>query len=139
MRWPLTFYTENLPAGVGGRAVGPVIQIRASRGGDEGLYQHEWLHVQQWLGCMLLCFIAALVASSYITNPLWWQGLIVLAPSLHFILLRFPAYRYWSEIFAYRVQLKHSPGDVDKFVGYMMNNYGLKVPVAKIKHDLGGA
>jgi hypothetical protein len=49
MRYPFTFYVDNLPPNVGGCANGFVIRIlKKYKDVDEGIYQHELTHVKQW-------------------------------------------------------------------------------------------
>lgn len=56
MKWPLTFYTDKtLSDWMGGATRGPVIVLRPEYEDDEGIYQHEFMHVKQWfLSCATL-------------------------------------------------------------------------------------
>lgn len=79
------FYTDGLPDGVGGRQIGPVVQIRPvyRERGDEGIHQHELEHVRQW-----------------------WATL-----GLHSLLyLAVRRYRLWAEARAYAVQMRFPNG-----------------------------
>ena len=83
MRWPFTFYTDDMATWQGGYAYGPVIKIRPQYKEDEGIYQHELTHVKQWL----------------------------LTLSLHWALYRIRRYRLWSEAQAYRKQMLYPDGN----------------------------
>ena len=101
MRYPLTFYVDSLPPGVGGCANGPVIRILKKYRNDEGIYRHELVHVKQWFFTL----------------------------SLHSLLyLIIPEYRLWSEVEAYKEQLKYYPDNrVHLFAKFIATNYGLIV------------
>lgn len=77
MKWPFTYYTDDMEAWQGGYAFGPVIKIRLKYRDDEGIYQHELTHVKQWLTTL----------------------------TLHWFLYRIRRYRLWSEVQAYRKQM----------------------------------
>lgn len=79
------FYTDRLPGGVGGRAIGPVVQIRPRyrERGDEGIHQHELEHVRQW-----------------------WATLGLHSP----LYLAARRYRLWAEARAYAVQMRYPNG-----------------------------
>ena len=103
MRYPLVFYTElGVPQGFAGAARGPVALIRPQYRGDAGLLAHEMVHVKQW-----------------------W-----LTFGLHSILyLLFEFYRLDSEVEAYRVQLKHSPGNERRFAEFIATKYRIGISV----------
>lgn len=46
MKYPLVFYVDTLPKTYGGMAHGPIIRILERLRGDEGIRQHELMHVQ---------------------------------------------------------------------------------------------
>jgi hypothetical protein len=109
MRWPLTFYVKNKMKGFQGMTNGPVIRIVKSSKEDEGLYQHEWTHVKQWL----------------------------VLPIIHSLLYRFnKKYRYKCELSAYKKQLKYSPGNENLFAEYICERYNLDVDKSKVLKDL---
>lgn len=97
--------------GWGGKAKMWRIQILEKYRHDKGLLEHEKFHVRQWYYAMLATFsIAGMLG--LLLHPGW--GLIaVLGPFVHGRLSSNKYYRKWSEIRAYRIQLKtgsyHSP------------------------------
>lgn len=101
MKYPLTFYVNSLPNNFGGYANGPVIRILKKHKDDEGLYQHELMHVRQWF----------------------------YFPILHNLLYLFvPEYKLWAEVEAYKRQLKHYPDDRSElFAEFIATRYDLKV------------
>jgi len=110
MRYPLTFYVDSLPPDVGGCANGPVIRILEKYKDDEGIYQHELVHVKQWFMTFGL--------HSLLYMWLDW-------------------YKLGSEIEAYREQAKHYPDDRrKKFAGYIAKYYGLSVTAAQVEQQL---
>jgi hypothetical protein len=101
MRYPLTFYVDSLPPDVGGCANGPVIRVLKKYRDDKGILEHELVHVKQWFFTL----------------------------SLHSLLyLIFPEYRLWSEVEAYKEQLKHYSNDRSiLFAGFIATRYGINV------------
>jgi hypothetical protein len=115
MRWPFTFKVKKLPKGFGGMVNGFVIRILEKYWEDEGLYQHELLHVKQF----------------------FFRGLIV-----HLLRYRFSeSYRYDCEVECYRKQLEYSGtkyrDDRHLFARYVQNLYGLDVSEMDVWKDLG--
>jgi hypothetical protein len=101
MGWPLTFYVQSLPPGVGGCANGPVIRILEKYRHDRGIYEHELMHVKQWF-----CTLG-------------------LHPLLYLLI---PAYKLWAEVQAYRKQLRYYPDNrSERFAHYISERYGLRV------------
>ena len=101
MKYPFTFYVDTLPPNVGGEARGFVIRILKKYKDDEGIYQHELIHVKQWLFSL----------------------------GLHSILYRvWDWYKLGAEVAAYREQLKHYPDDrTELFASYISLYYNLNV------------
>ena len=79
MRWPFLTLTDDLPEGMAGRSTALSIEIRPAYREDEGLYQHELCHVFQWIFTL----------------------------GLHGLLVKWRPYRLWSEVQAYRRQLRY--------------------------------
>lgn len=111
MRWPLTFYVDQLDNDAAGQANGPVIRILKSHKDDEGVYQHELEHVIQWF------------VTLGIHSLLYWL---------------FESYRLWAEVSAYRIQLAHNPPDwpdyAELYAGFIAEPkyYGLHVSQAEV-------
>jgi len=100
MKYPLVFYVESLPKTFGGMAYGPVILILERLRGDEGIRQHELVHVRQWF---------------------WTLGML---PLLYLI----PRCKLWFEVQAYRKQLQYYADDRSwQFAGFISTKYGLKI------------
>lgn len=101
------FYTDKLPSGVGGQARGPLVFIRFAYRGDQGLHQHELLHVEQFWRAAMFAFPLALLAFvlanlSIVDSMLLAISVAVLThPALYQFVKR---YRMWSESSAYRRQ-----------------------------------
>jgi hypothetical protein len=104
MNYPLVFYVDKLPGTFAGMAHGPIIRILERLRGDEGIRQHELVHVRQWL-CTL--------------------GLL---PLLYYFV---PRFKLWAEVQAYRKQLEYYADDRSwQFAGFIANKYGLKITQA---------
>jgi len=103
-------YTDNLPQEwAGGWCYGPLILIRPRHKDNKGLLVHELFHSTQF-----------------------WLTL-----GIHGILyLLIPKYRYWSEIWAYRRQLKYSPHSAEWFSNVISTHYRLKVSEEQALKDL---
>lgn len=101
MKYPLVFYVDTLPSGFGGMAHGPVIRILERLRGDEGIRQHELVHVRQWFFTL---------------------GLL---PILYYFI---PKFKLWCEVQAYRRQLQYYADDRSwAFAGFIATRYGLGI------------
>lgn len=101
MKYPLVFYVDTLPKTFGGMANGPVVRILERLRGDEGIRQHELVHVRQWL---------------------WTLGML---PILYFLL---PKFKLWCEVQAYRKQMKYYADDRSwRFAESIATKYGLDI------------
>ena len=90
-------------------AKGPLVFIRPEYKDDEALLNHELFHVLQW-----------------------WITL-----GTHPLLYTFVSkYRYWSEIYAYRRQLRKYPENIDLYAGYIADHYNLNVTKEQAKRHL---
>jgi hypothetical protein len=100
----MIFYTTHFLNGFAGYTYGPVILIDPAYKDDLGLLAHEQTHVKQF-----------------------WRTF-----GLHPILYRFSeSYRLKSEVEAFRVQLKHSPGREALFAKYISEKYDLDITQAE--------
>lgn len=108
MNWPLTFYVKSLSNGAKnpsfytvGVANGPIVRILKTHKNDEGLYQHELVHVKQWF----------------------------LTLGFHGLFYRFSdKYKLWSEVQAYKKQLKYYDNDrTEQFAGFIADHYKLSI------------
>ena len=125
--WPLTFYVKSLPPDVGGTANGPVIRILEKYRDDRGIYEHEVVHVMQWLvGTLIGC--AGIAALCRLMPEIPLQAIILGAavhPALYKLL---PDYRLWAEAQAYKEQAKHYADDRKLlFAEYISKYYGLNI------------
>jgi len=111
----LVVYTKRVPKGSAGCANGPVIRILPSHKNDEGLLQHELIHVQQ--AYRLLFIFHALL---YYFND---------------------SYRLHAEVDAYRKQLEYSPDkaySANLFAGFICWNYNLQADRQEVENMLKG-
>lgn len=105
MRYPFVFYVKTLPESMGGCANGPVIRILKQYRGDEGMLQHELVHVKQWLRTFGLHPIMYAISKEY---------------------------RLHAEVEAYREQAKYYPEDRrEVFAYFIAHRYGLQVSIAE--------
>jgi hypothetical protein len=106
----LIIYTDKLPADwADGWCFGPVVLIRPEHKDNKGLHAHELFHSTQiWLTLGIHGILYALV----------------------------PKYRYWSEIWAYRRQLKYSAGKEKVYAKFVVDNYNLDVTEEQALKDL---
>jgi len=101
MKYPLVFYVDTLPQGFGGMAHGPIIRILERLRSDEGIRQHELVHVRQWFFTL---------------------GLL---PILYYFT---PQFELWNEVQAYRKQLQYYADDRSwQFAGFIATKYGLDI------------
>lgn len=127
----ITFYTDNLPANVGGRATGPIVRIKPQYRDDKGIHAHEMVHVAQWYAGVAIG--AALAALVYFVPELasWkagWPLLLIMGAMLHPLATTIPAYCLWKEVQAYKEQAKWYANDRRLlFASYIACNYGLDI------------
>jgi hypothetical protein len=109
-------YTEALPNGTAGEALGPLIRIRQGYETDEGLYQHQLRHVKQWLFVgvtlgALIGAIARLIALDTAPQPVqiavWAIDVLAALTGHEFLYAGSRAYRAWAEADAYRTQMNY--------------------------------
>ena len=106
------FYTDRLPEGFAGKVNSCFIRIRPKYKDNIGLLEHEKKHVEQF-----------------------WRH-----PFLHGLLYTFSKrYRCECEIEAYRTQLFYCAENIDKYVQFIVEKYGLDVRIEYIKLRLAEA
>jgi hypothetical protein len=126
MQYPLTFYVDSLPPGIGGCANGPVIRILKKYKGDRGLLCHELEHVKQWwittiLAAIIIGAICYRTGHSYIYMALSVSVFQVLYSVI-------PWFKLQMEVEAYRQQMKHYADDrVPLFAKFIATKYDLKI------------
>ena len=101
----ILFYTDWIKEGRGGVTNAFVIRLRPKYKDDEGIYQHELVHVKQW-----------------------WRTLSFTS----FLYLLSKRYRLKAEVEAYRKQLEYNPGNLIKYATWLSDpssktGYGLNV------------
>ena len=141
-------YTDALPENTGGSAKTCYVKIRPRYQDDKGIHGHEIQgHVAEWW--------AVSIVSSLVLAALAWLavrylglscGVFILAligPAIQPLLYRScPPYRLWSELRAYRIQLRHPPATSDPeryrklYAGYIANEYGLTVSAGEAERRL---
>ena len=94
-------YTSDLPENKGGVANGFIVRIKPKYKLDNGILQHELVHVKQWYRTF----------------------------TFHSFLYLFnKKYRLSSEVEAYKEQLKHYPDDrTNLFAKFIVEDYNLDV------------
>ncbi len=109
---------EGIPEGRGGTTGGLTVRIRPKYKDDEGIHRHEAEHIRQ----------------RYMT--LGFHNIIKDLSK---------TYAIWTEVSAYREQLKHPPaltGGVDPYrrmyAGFIATGYGLDITEAEAYKALGG-
>lgn len=127
MKYYFVKYTDNIPEKFAGEACGPLIKIRTRYVANQGLLEHEKVHVQQWyVGLIITIFAVVLVA--LICTPLF-MVLIGVSPFSHSLLYKYVrVYRQWCEVCAYRKQI--SVGDYESncfAVIALVENYQLGI------------
>lgn len=101
MRYPI-YWTDKLPPGVGGRCLGPLVQIRPKYEGDEGIRQHELSHCKHWW--MLTGAGAVLAFAGGFSLTLGACVGAALGPLLY---LAIRPIRRWEETHAYKIQMQY--------------------------------
>ena len=101
-RWPFVTYVDPSIIKYAAEANGIFIRIAKGYEEDEGLYQHELMHVKQWL----------------------------ITLTLHYFIYYFSSrYRLWAEVQAYRKQMQYTKKDESlRFAEFIATKYGLDYP-----------
>jgi len=103
LRYYSLTYTDDMPEGWGGYAKLWFIYLRPKYKEDQGILEHEKCHVR----------------SFYFT--LGFHS---------FLYLCFKAYRLWSEVQAYKIQMKYRPikeSNKELFAKFISEDYGVRV------------
>ena len=125
MRWPFTFYQANLGGNTAGYSKMGVIVIRSDLRDNEAVYQHELVHVRQWL------WISILGAPAYVWLHLLgfaqWENAALLSVLVHPVLYTVSAlFRQWAEVSAYRAQVSYG-ASIESCATSLSRDYGLKI------------
>ena len=129
-------YVSRMDDGFGGNAKTWKIKILEKYRGDEGLLEHEKFHVRQWYYGMLVALSIA-AALFFAGLPVWFAPAVI-SPWVHGLLYRNKYYRRWSEIRAYRIQLKKGSYHSPRFaVDALMYKYSLGMSERQAKKALG--
>jgi len=133
MRYFLLIHTDNIPEKFGGESYGPLIKIRPKYEGDQGLLEHEKVHVRQWYSVFVLGLMAC-SAMTLLVSASWWP-LYCVAPLLHQLLYKYGRpYRRWCEVQAYRKQIATGGYASHEFaVIALVDNYDLKISCDKAR------
>jgi hypothetical protein len=134
MQYPLTFYVDSLPPGIGGCANGPVIRILKKYKGDRGLLCHEMEHVKQWWIATIVSAVLLAAGLYHFQEPLW--GAIGSIGTHGLLYKLIPAYRLWAEVQAHKVQLQYSPTALSHFAKRIATKYSLNVTPEKAEQLL---
>lgn len=127
-------YSDLMRDGVGGYAKGPYVRMREKyKDRDIGIHRHEYLHVTQYYVVLMTWLLACGVGMHLIASPYWVLGFALMPVGLwlHPVLYSLiPAYRFASEVMAYREQAKWYADDRRlKFAGFISSSYGLNVTI----------
>lgn len=91
---------------------------------DEGLLEHEKLHVKQWYGGVLLGLPLFFIHPLLALVGIGFHGLA-------YKLLR--PYRQWAEVSAFKKQLELSPEHLDFLAKRLAEDYNLSITEAEAK------
>lgn len=142
MKYYVVRHTDNIPAWAAATSRLFLISIRKGKEGDVGILEHEKTHVRQWwkffiplslVGWLLLYFASGTTAG-------FSASLVVigLAPSLHALLYKTTRrYRLWSEVEAYRAQIRHGGRTQAAVKGIMNPEYRFNLTEQDAKELLG--
>ena len=130
-----TYYTDSLPAGVGGTTKTFVIAIRPQYKDDERMHMHELEHVRQfWSLFAIIGLIGAAIVYTQHLLPLFYLHAALIGFSAHTGLYNLVArYRFWAEAKAYAIQTKPDRSDIDVMAYRLFSSYdlGITLPEAK--------
>lgn len=129
MKYYLIKYADKLANGFGGTAQGPLIKILTKYKDDDGLLEHEKVHVRQWYAVLVLGLLLGALLT-LLVSPLLWP-VFGLAPFLHQLLYKLVLpYRRGCEVRAYRKQISVGDYISNEFaVTALVEKYGLGLSV----------
>ena len=129
MKYYFIKYTDNMPEQFAGAAYGPLIKIRPKFKAASALLEHEKFHVRQWYAASAIG-VAILATLSLLSS--FALSLIPLAFVLHQLLYKYvTAYRQWSEVEAYKAQIKAGAStNIDFAVNMLVSGYDLGIDAA---------
>lgn len=129
--------TGQMDVNSNGKANGPYVRIRTSHKDDRGLIAHEVEgHVAEW---WVITLISAIILSAiaYATQlyglSQLWMALPAFSLMIQPLLRLVKPYKQWSEIRAYRIQLKYPPASLDieyhrdLYARFIAEKYGLDI------------
>ena len=138
MRWAVVQYVQTLPCWASGVTYGPWVRILLRCKEDQGLLEHELLHVRQfWYS--VLAFTCWVPVLTYMPWP-WALALLAAVSVVAFAQRRVLV--LMAETDAYRLQLRVtararnlSPPEVqtraELFAGFLATRYGLNITPAQ--------
>ena len=119
--------TDNIDNGFGGTAQGPLIKILPKYKDDDGLLEHEKVHVHQWYAVLALGLLISTLLTLLVSPSLWpLYGFSLFLHQSLYKLIR--PYRRWSEVQAYRKQIAVG--------GYTSNDFAVTILVEKYDLNL---
>lgn len=98
-------YAKTIPLNMAAITHGPIITMLEDAKGDDRLLAHEAFHVYQWWAWLALFVGLGLLLPLQLTIGMSLFGLF--AQNAIYGIVK--PYRKWSEVFAYRIQLKGHP------------------------------
>lgn len=126
MKYYIVKYTDKLADMFGGETFGPLIKLREKYKDDTALLEHEKFHVRQWYAASGVG-VAVIAGLGLITSFAF--TLLPLAFVLHQMLYKYiRPYRQWSEVKAYKVQIKAGKiSNIDFAVDMLVSSYDLDI------------
>lgn len=98
-------YARTVPGDMAAVTKGPIITMREDAKGDDRLLAHEAFHAHQWWACLAACVALGLLLPLQLTVAMSLFGLF--AHGALYAVVK--PYRKWSEVKAYRIQIKGHP------------------------------
>jgi hypothetical protein len=119
----MIIYTDKVKGGIKVKML-PLIMINPKYKGDKGLVAHEMEHVKQYLYWFIPLFAITLGLSN------WLAALLVSCMAHDLLYTLSSKYRQWSEVKAFKAQLKHG-GRVEDAAKLLSENYKLDITYEK--------
>lgn len=120
-------YTDKLAEGFGGEACGPLIKIRPKYASDDGLLEHEKVHVRQWYFVVIVALVVVALLALLVSTSL--LVLVGSTPFVHGLMYRYiRRYRQSCEVEAYKRQIAVG--------GYISTNFASTALAEKYKLGL---
>lgn len=125
----IVHYADIKKKNVAGYASGPYVRIKPEYRHDEGLHEHEFMHVKQGYIGLIGCVLLGLLLNQFIDFDYILEAAFGIGAASHPLLyLLVTRYKLFAEVVAYAKQAEFYPTDKTELFGkFIAENYKLDI------------